>query len=185
MCPARPQPLQGLAYECSLLYYGTPSPRRKIDSPLFAVYCWSQRTAKRTKKIMIFRTGRCTFRSTRVSSKVERVPRGTFQIPQSWLGLINSWKPDAKSSYIYRVQSSVLITHPLSTQRVCPPPAPKAGGGGTHSPGGEGVWGQYFERRQTLDGLLLYNSSTAWCIRLISLHSTVGVHRYFFGSFHQ
>jgi hypothetical protein len=107
MCPARPQPLQGLAYECSLLYYGTPSPRRKIDSPLFAVYCWSQRTAKRTKKIMIFRTGRCTFRSTRVSSKVERVPRGTFQIPQSWLGLINSWKPDAKSSYIYRVQSSV------------------------------------------------------------------------------
>jgi hypothetical protein len=29
-----------------------------------------------------------------------------------------------------------------------PPPAPKAGGGGTHSPGGEG---QYFGRRQTLD----------------------------------
>jgi hypothetical protein len=29
-----------------------------------------------------------------------------------------------------------LTPHPLSTQRVCPPPAPKAGG--THSPGGEG-----------------------------------------------
>ncbi len=49
---------------------------------------------------------------------------------------------NAKSTYIYRyrIQSSVwrlpnlLTTHPLSTQRVCPPPAPKAvrgwGGGG-------------------------------------------------------
>ncbi len=36
--------------------------------------------------------------------------------------------------------------HPLSIQRVCPPPAPK-----THSPGGEGRGGQYFGRRQTLD----------------------------------
>ncbi len=38
---------------------------------------------------------------------------------------------------------------PPSTQQVCPPLAPKAGG--THSPGGEGVGGQYFGRRQTLD----------------------------------
>jgi hypothetical protein len=33
----------------------------------------------------------------------------------------------------YRVVSGVLLTidpHPLSTQRVCPPPAPKAVGGG-------------------------------------------------------
>ncbi len=34
--------------------------------------------------------------------------------------------------------SKILTPLPLSTQRVCPPPAPKAGG--THSPGGEG-WG--------------------------------------------
>ncbi len=49
---------------------------------------------------------------------------------------------DPQSTYIYRVQSSVwrLPNYwpppPLSTQRVCPPPAPKAGA--THSPGGEG-----------------------------------------------
>ncbi len=54
--------------------------------------------------------------------------------------------------------SELLTPHPLSTQKVCPPPAPKAGGVGgrynTHSPGGdagEGVGGQYFVRRQTLD----------------------------------
>ncbi len=43
---------------------------------------------------------------------------------------------------LYSVQSSVwrlpnYWPPPLSTQRVCPPPAPKAGG--TNSPGGEGV----------------------------------------------
>jgi hypothetical protein len=37
--------------------------------------------------------------------------------------------------------------HPASVSS----PAPKAGGWGTHSPGGEGVGGQYFGRRQTLD----------------------------------
>ncbi len=42
--------------------------------------------------------------------------------------------------------------HPLSTQRVCPPPAPKAGG--------EGVGGQYFEDARHLIGLLQYNPST-------------------------
>jgi hypothetical protein len=36
--------------------------------------------------------------------------------------------------------SEILTLHPLTTQRVCPPPAPMAGG--THSPGGEGVGGQ-------------------------------------------
>ncbi len=46
--------------------------------------------------------------------------------------------------------SKILTLHPPSTQRVCPPPAPKAGGA-THSPGGEGLGGQYFARRQTLD----------------------------------
>ncbi len=49
----------------------------------------------------------------------------------------------SQSTYIYSVQSSVwrLPNYwpppPLTTQRVCPPPAPKAGG--TNSPGGEGV----------------------------------------------
>jgi hypothetical protein len=50
-----------------------------------------------------------------------------------------------QSTYICRVQSCVWrlpkywpppSPNPLSTQRVCPPPAPKAGG--IHSPGGEG-----------------------------------------------
>ncbi len=59
----------------------------------------------------------------------------------------------SQSTYICRVQSCVWRLPkywpptPLSTQRVCPPPAPKAGG--THSRGGKGVGGQYFGRRQT------------------------------------
>ncbi len=44
----------------------------------------------------------------------------------------------------------------VSTQRVCPPPAPKAGG--PHSPGGEGVVGQYFGRRKALDWPLTVQS---------------------------
>jgi hypothetical protein len=36
---------------------------------------------------------------------------------------------------------------PLSARQVCPPPTTKAGG--THSPGGEGIGGQYFGRRET------------------------------------
>jgi hypothetical protein len=39
---------------------------------------------------------------------------------------------------------------PLSIQRVCPPPAPKAEGGHTRRAVG-GVGSQYFARRQTLD----------------------------------
>ncbi len=54
----------------------------------------------------------------------------------------------AQCTYICRVQSCVSRlpkhwpTTPLSTQRVCPPPAPKAGG--SHSPGGEGGGGSTF-----------------------------------------
>jgi hypothetical protein len=55
----------------------------------------------------------------------------------------------------YRAVSGIIQNIdplPLSTQQVCPPSAPKGGGGGdTHSPGGEGVGGQYFGRRQKLD----------------------------------
>jgi len=79
-----------------------------------------------------------------------------------------------QSTYINRVQSSGIWhlasgiwhlpnywpSHPLSTQRVCPPPAPKSGG--THSPGGEGVGGQYFGRRQTLDCPLTVQSLYDW-----------------------
>jgi hypothetical protein len=68
-----------------------------------------------------------------------------------------------QSTNICRVQSGVwrlpnIDPHPLSSQSVCPPPAPKAGGysgdWGTlagRTRGGEGVGGQYFGRRQTLD----------------------------------
>jgi hypothetical protein len=69
---------------------------------------------------------------------------------------------------------TILLTPPLSTQLVCPPPAPKAGG--THSPGGEGVGGQYFGRRQTLDWPLTVKSSTV-CIMdqlLLNTHISTG-----------
>ncbi len=59
----------------------------------------------------------------------------------------------------YRAVSGVFQNigpHPLSTQRVCPPPAPKAG---AYTLAGQGG-GQYFGRRQTLDWLLQYNLST-------------------------
>ncbi len=55
---------------------------------------------------------------------------------------------EPQSTYICRVQSCVSRLPkywpptPFSTQRVCPPPAPKAGG--THSPGGEGGGGSIF-----------------------------------------
>jgi hypothetical protein len=52
--------------------------------------------------------------------------------------------------------SELLTPHPLTTQRVCPPPAPK-GGGGTHSPGGGG-WGvNSSEAARHWIGLLQYN----------------------------
>jgi hypothetical protein len=62
----------------------------------------------------------------------------------------------AQSTYIYGVQSSVwrLPNHwpptPSPHSECNLPPAPKTGGG-THSPGGEGVEGQNFRRRQTFD----------------------------------
>jgi hypothetical protein len=73
-------------------------------------------------------------------------------------------------TYIYRVQSSVWRVPnyrpptPLSSQRVCPPPAPKAGG--THSPGGEEVGGSIV--RKTPDIGLASDS-------IISLRCTVQV----------
>jgi hypothetical protein len=62
----------------------------------------------------------------------------------------------------YRAVSGVFqnidLPHPLSTQGVCPPPAPKAvGGGGTHSPGGEGVGGSIFRKTTPDIGLAYYS----------------------------
>jgi hypothetical protein len=55
----------------------------------------------------------------------------------------------------YRTVSGVFRTidppPPLPLASVSSPPPTKGGGGCTHSPGVEGVGGQYFGRRQTLD----------------------------------
>jgi hypothetical protein len=64
------------------------------------------------------------------------------------------------TKYLCRVQSYVWRLPkywppiPLSTQRVCPPPAPKAGG--THSPGGEGRGGSIFWKTPDM-GLASYS----------------------------
>ncbi len=76
----------------------------------------------------------------------------------------------AQSTYLCRVQSmsgvfQKIDSHPLSTQRVCPPPAPMAGG--THSPGGEGVGGQYLEYARHWIGLLQYNPSTVSSVEMM------------------
>jgi hypothetical protein len=84
----------------------------------------------------------------------------------------------------YRAVSGVfqkIDPHLPLPQRVCPPPAPKAGG--THSPGGEGVGCQYFiilEDAKHRIGLLQYNLSTvSTCRRLcpaINLDGGANVH---------
>jgi hypothetical protein len=60
--------------------------------------------------------------------------------------------------------SSKILTpapHPLSTQRVCPPPAPKAVGGGGYTLAGERLGGGGHSI-----GLLQYNLSKALRIRI-------------------
>jgi hypothetical protein len=61
-----------------------------------------------------------------------------------------------------RASSKIMTPHPLFSLHPASVSSPrtKGGGGGTHSPGGEGVGGQYFGRRQTWIGLLEYNPST-------------------------
>jgi hypothetical protein len=59
----------------------------------------------------------------------------------------------------YRAVSGVFQNIDPPTQRVCPPPAPKAGvGGGTHSPGGEGSI--FWDARHIIVKVLLTVSST-------------------------
>ncbi len=60
--------------------------------------------------------------------------------------------------------SKLLTSHHISTQRVCPPLAPKEGGGYTHSPGGEGVGVNILEDARHWIGLLQYNSSTGFLL---------------------
>ncbi len=76
----------------------------------------------------------------------------------SWIRLVYRLVASALPHFIYKVLTYVEYRAvpgvfqnnidppptPLSTQRVCPPPASKAGGGGTHSPGREGVGGATF-----------------------------------------
>jgi hypothetical protein len=68
---------------------------------------------------------------------------------------------ESQSTYICRVQSSVWRLPkywpptPLSTKRVCPPPAPEAGG--THSPGGKGVGGGSIFRKTPCIGLASFS----------------------------
>jgi hypothetical protein len=74
----------------------------------------------------------------------------------------------------YRAVSGVfqyiLTPHPLYTQRVCPPPHQRGGGGGTHSLGGEGVEVNILEDARHSTGLLQYNPSTP---RMIFFHSHI------------
>ncbi len=82
---------------------------------------------------------------------------------------------------ICRVQRSVwrLPNYPLYTERVCPPPAPKAWG--THSPGGEGVGGvNISEDARHWIGLLQYNPSTTPSVgKICRLYNWVK-NKYFF-----
>ncbi len=68
--------------------------------------------------------------------------------------MVTTWDKTTKYLHIYSTEQclasfELLTPHP-SPPSECVPPRTK-GGGGTHSPGGEGVGGQYFGRRQTLD----------------------------------
>ncbi len=66
--------------------------------------------------------------------------------------------------------SKILIPHPLSTQRVCPPPAPKAGET-LHTHRAVRGWGvNILEDARHWIGLLLYNLSTPFllCVFLLS-----------------
>jgi hypothetical protein len=59
---------------------------------------------------------------------------------------------------------------PLSALRVPPPPPTNAGEvHSTHSPGGEGVGGQFFGRRETKDSPLTVVISTAVAKAMMSL----------------
>jgi hypothetical protein len=64
-------------------------------------------------------------------------------------------------------RSELLTLPPLYPQRVCPHPAPKAGGGGTYSPGGKGVGFSISEDARHWIGLLQYNPYTTLPLPLL------------------
>ncbi len=68
-----------------------------------------------------------------------------------------------KRAILILSSSKILTPIPLSARRVCFPPAPKAGGGGgTHSPGGEGDGGSIFWKTKEI-GLPSYSKiCTLW-----------------------
>ncbi len=67
--------------------------------------------------------------------------------------------------------SKILAPTPLSNQRMCPPPAPKAGD--AHSPGGERGGGSIFWKTPAI-GLTSYNNlSTDVNIELIMTEGSV------------
>ncbi len=51
-----------------------------------------------------------------------------------------------KSTTVYVPSSDFGLSQPLSRQRICSAPPPRTGGGGTHSPVGEGLGEFYFRR---------------------------------------
>ncbi len=87
-------------------------------------------------------------------------------------------KIDENTKYLHTLSrelcltsSKILTPTPLSDQRVCPPPAPKAGD--THSPGGETVGGSIFWKTPAI-GLASYNNlSTDVNIELIMTEGAV------------
>ncbi len=121
-----------------------------LYSPFFSrfFFCRTWRTfssAVSARRPSACRPSRTPFSPSRNASTSPRILREFPFFPQS--------------TYICRVQSCALRLPkywpptPLSTQRMCPPPAPKVGG--THSPGSEGGGGLIFWKTSDI-GLATY-----------------------------
>ncbi len=80
------------------------------------------------------------------------------------------------TKYLYK-KSTEQVSGPLSTQRVCPPPAPKAVG--THSPGGEGVGVNISEDARHWIGLVQYNPCRVQTLLLYTVGVVTTVFNYF------
>ncbi len=116
---------------CSEWLHGLALPGPVVNTPVYTYTC------------------RVTVRNTKETSRRRITVTSSF----------NEISTHKVLTYVdYKTVSGVfqnIYPHPLSTQRVCPLPAPMAGA--THSPGSEGVGGQYFGRCQHWIGLSQYN----------------------------